>query len=82
MRDRDACEGIRGLIRFPEAGPWAHDWQRRMTDMTRFFEILVTAICGVGLGVLGLFVGTKLSRFRQHRKSEEIQTVFTKDRLD
>jgi hypothetical protein len=53
-----------------------------MTGMIRIFEILAAAICAGGLGILGLFVGLKLSRFRRHRKNDEIQTVFTKNRLD
>ncbi len=46
----------------------------------------VLTIAGIAagglLGVLGLYLGLKLRRLRPHRKSEEIQTVFTRNNLD
>jgi hypothetical protein len=47
--------------------------------------ILFTLVAGVlaaSLGALGIYGGYKLSRLRPHKKSEEIQTVFTKSNLD
>jgi hypothetical protein len=50
--------------------------------MSRFLEILAVALGGGSLGAFGLYVGFKLSRYRPHRKSEEIQTVFSRNKLD
>jgi len=43
---------------------------------------LLGLAAAVALGSLGVFLGWKLSRFRHHRKSEELQTLFSNRRLD
>jgi hypothetical protein len=53
-----------------------------MSSMGRLLSMLVVVLGGGSLGALGLYLGFKLSRFRPHRKSAEIQTVFTRSDLD
>jgi hypothetical protein len=50
--------------------------------MTRILSILAAALAGLALGGFGLYIGYKLARFRPHRKSQEIQTLFTRNKLD
>ena len=46
------------------------------------FEIAAAVIGGSSPAALGLYMGYKLSRYRRHRKSEELQTLFTRSNLD
>ncbi len=50
--------------------------------MSQVLGIIAVVLGGGALGVLGLSLGSKLSRLRRHRKSEEFQTLFTRNRLD
>jgi len=50
--------------------------------MVRALEFSVVVIAGGSLSVVGLYLGFKLARFRPHRKSEEVQTAFSRNRLD
>jgi hypothetical protein len=50
--------------------------------MTRILSALAVAIGGLMLGGFGLYVGYKLARSRPHRKSQEIQTLFSRNKLD
>jgi len=43
---------------------------------------MAVVLGGGSLGALGLYLGYKLQRYRPHRKSEEIQTIFTRNKLD
>jgi hypothetical protein len=53
-----------------------------MAGMVRILVILAVALGGGSLGALGLYMGRRLSRHRSHRKSEEIQALFSKANLD
>jgi hypothetical protein len=53
-----------------------------MTGMSHVLETIVVLIGGGSLGSFGLYMGYKLSRYRLHRKNEEVQTVFTRTNLD
>jgi hypothetical protein len=53
-----------------------------MQEMIRIISIVVAALGGLALGAFGLYLGNKLARFRPHRKSQEIQTLFSRNRLD
>jgi len=50
--------------------------------MARLLEFSAVVIAGAGLCVFGLYLGFRLSGLRAHRKSEEVQTLFTRNRLD
>jgi hypothetical protein len=50
--------------------------------MAHILGILAVAIGGCSLGAFGLYLGVKLSRYRPHRQSEEIQTLTSKIKLD
>ena len=50
--------------------------------MTRILGTLAAALGGLALGGFGLYMGYKLSRLRPHRKSQEIQTLFSRNKLD
>ncbi len=47
-----------------------------------FLAVTFAAIVGGALGVFGLYLGSKLSHLRQHRKSEESQSLFSVHKLD
>jgi hypothetical protein len=51
-------------------------------ELIRVVSIAIAAFGGVALGVFGLYIGYKLARFRPHRKSQEIQTLFSRNKLD
>jgi hypothetical protein len=53
-----------------------------MQDMTRILSTLAAALGGLVLGGFGLYLGYKLARFRPHRKSQEIQTLISRNKLD
>jgi hypothetical protein len=53
-----------------------------MAGMVRILVILAVALVGGSLSALGLYMGRRLSRLRSHRKSEEIQALFSKTNLD
>jgi hypothetical protein len=48
----------------------------------KYVWFIGVVIGGGLLGFLGLYLGYKLRRLRPHKKSEEIQTVFTRSNLD
>jgi hypothetical protein len=50
--------------------------------MIRVLSFLAIVLGGGSLGAFGLYLGYKLSRYRPHRESEEIQTLFTLNKLD
>jgi hypothetical protein len=50
--------------------------------MTRILSTIAVVLGGGSLGAFGLYLGYKLHRYRPHRKSEELQTLFTKNKLD
>lgn len=50
--------------------------------MVGFLSALAVVVGGGSLGALGLYLGYRLSRLRPHRKREELQTLFTLNKLD
>jgi len=50
--------------------------------MIRIISIVAAVFGGICLGAFGLYVGHELARFRSHRKSQEIQTLFSRNKLD
>jgi hypothetical protein len=51
--------------------------------VVRIFDLLAVILGGGALGMLDLYAGVKLRRrYQPHRKSEEIQAVFSRNDLD
>jgi hypothetical protein len=69
-------------IPWPLTRTWESSRRVSIADMVRVSSISVVVLAGVSLGLFGPFLGYKLSRYRPHRQSEEIQTILTRNKLD